>query len=61
MALAQSGDVTGEYSCQYSASIPDQPRVSRYRRNDAEAYKVCRDQIRLRHTILGIADECTTN
>jgi hypothetical protein len=60
-ALAQSGDVTGEYSCQYLAVIPDQPRVSRYRRIDAEAYEVCRDQIRLRHTILGIADECTTN
>ena len=61
MASAQSGDVTGEYSCQYSASIPDQPRVSRYRRIDAEAYAICRDQVRLRQTILGITDECSTN
>ena len=61
MASAQSGDVTGEYSCQYLASIPDQPWVSRYRRIDAEAYAICRDQVRLRQTILGITVECSTN
>jgi hypothetical protein len=62
LALAKSGSGPGEYRCQYVASFaPNVPFARNSRLVDEDAYEICRDQIRLRHTILGIADECTTN
>jgi hypothetical protein len=61
LAVARSGSEPGEYSCQYVASAPNVPFARDSRIVDEGAYEICRNQIRLRHKILGIADECTTN